>query len=212
MNKFKNSKIQRFKDSMIQLFKDSMIQLFNYFVILLLVSCGQNYVPKPNSYYRIDFPDKEYQRYDSICPFTFEYPVYGKLAAESNRYSEPCWMNINFPKYKGTIHLTYLEIDDNFDQFIEDNWTIIYKRLIQRADAVNERAYENHELNVYGIMYDIRGNAASSVQFFLTDSVKNFMRGSLYFTVRPNADSLAPVVSFFREDIIHLVESIEWKN
>ena len=188
--------------------------IFNiqYSILLLLMSCGQHYSPKPSGYYRIDFPEKEYQLYDCDCPVTFEYPVYGEIVPEISRLSEPCWFNINFPEYKGTIHLTYKEIDDNFDQFIEDNWRFIYKGLIQRADAVNERFYENPDLDVYGIMYDIRGDAASNVQFFVTDSVKNFFRGSLYFTVRPNADSLAPVVAFFREDIIRLLETIEWKK
>ena len=181
--------------------------------VVMFVSCEQNYTPKPSSYFRIDFPEKGYQLYDSICPFTFEYPVYGNLSIVNNQLTiDNCWFNINFPKYRGTIHLTYKEIDDNFDRFIEDNWKIIFKGIAQKADAVGERLYENPDMNVYGIMYDIRGNAASSVQFFVTDSVKNFLRGSLYFSVRPNADSLAPVVSFFRQDVIALMESIEWKN
>ena len=181
--------------------------------MLLAVSCKQTFTPKPEAYFRIDFPDKEYQLYDGICPFTFEYPVYGELVAiDSYSVSEPCWYSIFFPSFKGTIHLTYKEIDDNFDNFIEDNWRMIYSRIAQRADAVDEREYENSEINVYGMIFNIRGNAASSVQFFVTDSVRNFLRGSLYFNVRPNADSLAPAIDFFREDVIHLIETLEWKN
>jgi gliding motility-associated lipoprotein GldD len=61
-------------------------------------------------------------------------------------------------------------------------------------------------------LYEIRGDAASSVQFYLTDSTRHFLRGSLYFNVQPNADSLAPVIDFFMEDIMHLIETLEWKN
>ena len=192
----------------------SIIQLFRYSIIpLFLISCGQHYTPKPSSYYRIDFPEKEYRLYDSICPFTFQYPVYGEIVpVTSNVSEEHCWIDIDFPKYKGTIHLTYKEIDDNFDRFIEDNWGIIYKGLAQRAEAVEEHMVFDTESNVFGMIYDISGNAASHVQFFVTDSVNNFLRGSLYFMVRPNADSLAPVVAFFRKDVMRIVESIEWKK
>ena len=181
---------------------------------LLLFSCQQNYTPKPHTYYRIDFPEKEYRMYDDNCPFTFEYPVYGTLVPDTRPSSEPCWMNINFPKYKGTIYLTYMAIDDNkiFDQLIENEWNMVYSKIAQKASAVNERLYNNPEENVYGMMYNIEGNAASQALFFVTDSVRNWLRGSLYFNARPNHDSLAPVVVFFREDIIALMETVRWKE
>ena len=183
-------------------------------VNVLLFSCQPNYTPKPHAYYRIDFPEKEYRLYESNCPFTFEYPVYGTLVPDTRPTSEPCWMNIEFPKYKGTIYLTYWVIDSNntFDRYINDDWNMIYKKIAQKADAVDERLIIRPETNVYGLMYEIGGNAASQVQFFVTDSVRNWLRGSLYFYARPNHDSLAPVVSFFREDIITLMESVRWKE
>ena len=180
---------------------------------LLFVSCQQNYTPKPHAYYRIDFPEREYRIYESGCPFTFEYPVYGTIIPLPGYHSEPCWLDVSFSKYKGTIHLTYKEIDNNFDQFFEDNWKMIFKGLSQKADAIDDRStYENHEQNVFGTLYLIGGNAASSTVFYATDSVRHFLRGALYFYVRPNHDSLAPVVNFFREDVIHLMETIRWKS
>ncbi len=180
-------------------------------VALLLLSCEQSYTPKPHAYYRIDFPEKEYQLFDVADKFSFESPVYGKITNLKDG-QDGCWLNIQFPKYKGTIHLTYLPIDNNFDIMLEDNWNFIFKKIAQKADGVDPHAYSNPERNVYGIAYDIRGNAASPVQFFVTDSVKNFLRGSLYFATKPNQDSLAPVIAFFREDIALLMESLEWKE
>ena len=84
-----------------------------------MVSCHQNYTPKSNAYFRIDFPKKEYQLFDSICPFKFDYPIYGNI-----RLNDSCWINIQFPKYRGTIYLTYKHINNNLDQLIEDSWTI----------------------------------------------------------------------------------------
>ena len=177
---------------------------------LLLFSCSKNYTPKPNAYYRIDFPEREYRIYDSICPLAFEYPVYGNLLHLIPPVSDSCWINIVFPKYNGTIHLTYGKINNNLDWLIEDIWNIVYSKIAKRADAVDDY-YITREPDIYGVIYEIKGNAASPVQFLVTDSVKYFLKGSLYFSVKPNHDSLAPVINFFREDIIHLIETVKWK-
>jgi len=175
-------------------------------------SCQRSYSPKPHSYFRIDFPDKEYRLFDSTCPFIFEYPVYGTIVNDNRPRSGHCWMNIVFPQYRGTLHLTYHEINNNFDQVIEDDWRMVYSRLSLRADDIEDFAIIDHEENVFGIMYHIKGNAASSVQFFLTDSVKHFLRGAFYFNVIPNYDSLAPAINFFRDDVLHLTQTLKWKN
>jgi gliding motility-associated lipoprotein GldD len=70
----------------------------------------------------------------------------------------------------------------------------------------------NNVNRVYGTLYDLKGNTATAVQFFVTDSTKHFLRGSLYFAAEPDADSLEPVIEFFRGDIEHLIETLQWKN
>ena len=177
---------------------------------LILFSCVQNYTPKPHAYYRIDFPERGYRMYDSICPVAFEYPVYGKLAHLIPPTSDTCWMNIVFPKYKGTIHLTYRKIYNNLDQLVENTSKFVYSKIALRADAVDEN-YIVREPDIYSVIFEIKGDAASPMLFFVTDSVKNYLQGSLYFSVKPNYDSLAPVVNFFCEDIMHLIETVKWK-
>lgn len=177
----------------------------------LLFSCHQNYTPKPRGYFRIDFPEKNYLVFDSTCPFKFEYPVYGKMEKDKDRNAEPCWFNLVFSRYNATIHLSYKDVNKNLTQFIEDAHTLAYKHTI-KADAIEENRIIDKRRKVYGLIYDIKGNAASSVQFYVTDSLRHFLRGSLYFNVTPDKDSLAPAINFFRKDIQHLVETIEWKN
>jgi len=181
--------------------------------LLLLSSfcCKRHYTPKPSGYLRIDFPEKAYQIYNSSCPFTFEYPLYGIIIPDSSKISEPCWMNIEFPQFGGKIHISYKPVRNNVNIYIEDSRTLAYKHTV-KADAIRETLYTDDEKKVYGLLYEISGDAASSIQFYLTDSIRHFLRGSLYFNVQPNADSLAPVIDFFMEDIMHLVETLEWKN
>ena len=191
-----------------------MARLMRITLILLLMSficCKRHYTPKPAGYLRIDFPEKTYQLYDSTCPFTFEYPVYGKITSDTSRITEPCWINIEFPSFSGKIHLSYKTVNNNVNTYIEDSRTLAYKHTV-KADAISETLYSDEEQKVYGLLYEIKGDAASNVQFYLTDSNRHFLRGSLYFNVQPNADSLAPVIDFIKDDIIHLVETVKWKN
>lgn len=180
------------------------------FIGVMALSCNSDYVPKPQGYFRISFPEKAYVKFDSTCSYTFEYPKYGKIEPTSGSHSEPCWINISFPAFNGKIHLSYKTIENNLTQLTEDSRTLAYKHTV-KADAIDEKVYYNPTNSTYGILYDIKGNAASSIQFFVTDSVSHFIRGALYFENQPNKDSLAPVIAFFREDILHLIETLEWK-
>ncbi len=189
-----------------------MKKLIIIFVILLfIIGCSRNDTPKPRGYQRFDFPDKKYTLFDCNYPYSFEFPSYGKMVNDTDKNTEPYWMNIEFKQYKAQIHLSYKNINKNISKFIEDSHTLAYKHSV-KADAINEDLIENKNLHVYGLIYDIKGNTASSVQFYVTDSIQNFLRGSLYFDSPPNKDSLAPAIEFFRKDILHLIETLKWKK
>jgi len=179
--------------------------------MLAITGCHRAYTPKPAGYLRIDFPEKAYRLFDSAYPYSFEYPVYAYIVPDTDRFSEPYWVNIDFPRFDGKIHISYKHVRNNLDKYTEDSRTLAYKHTI-KADAIKETLYVNDTSRVYGILYEIKGNAASSLQFFVTDSTRNFLRGSLYFNVQPNKDSLAPVISFFKDDIVRLMETVRWNN
>lgn len=183
-------------------------------VLLVSNACRQNPVPKPRGYFRIDLPEKEYIRFNDQqkdMPFDFEYPAYGRISFEDENSGERGWFNIEFPEYGARIYLTYKEVNDDFAGLMEQTYRMNVKNHIPKADAINEQAFSNDEKNVYGILYDLKGNAATAVQFYATDSANHYLRGSLYFSAEPDADSLAPVIEFFRNDIIRLMETLEWK-
>lgn len=184
-------------------------------IILLAIagtSCKKVATPRPRGYFRIDLPEHEYKTYEGECPFMFDIPTYAFIVKNED---DNCWFNVYFPNQKATIYLTYRTIDNNpnindLDTLLNDAHDFVYKHTI-KADAIEEILFANDSAHVYGTLYDIKGNVASQIQFYVTDSVKHFMRGSLYFDCRPNKDSLAPVVDFIHTDIEHLMESFEWK-
>jgi gliding motility-associated lipoprotein GldD len=181
-------------------------------------SCKEINVPKPVGYFRIDLPQREYRVFDyqkekkDDLPFTFEYPVYGKLSCQNENVQESGWLNIEFPNYKAKIYLTYKDIKNDFDDLMEQTYKMNVKNHISKAEAIKEQVINNQDNKVFGILYDLKGNTASAVQFYVTDSVKHFLRGSLYFSAEPDADSLEPVINFFRGDIVHLIETLKWEK
>jgi len=198
------------------------IKRIKLIVFLLLIycttGCNEVSVPKPKGYFRIDLPQKSYIKFNEnpsgnlSLPFSFEYPAYGQLLVNEEKGENPGWFNIEFPSYKAKIYLTYMNVGNDFAGLMEQTYKMNVKNHISKADAINEVKYINQENRVYGVLYDLKGNTASAVQFYITDSVKHYLRGSLYFSAEPDADSLAPVISFFREDIIHLIETLKWEK
>ncbi len=191
-------------------------KLRNILLVLLVMaiawSCGEDYAPKPRGYFRITLPEKQYTAFDSTFPYSFEYPEYAYLTPDPFAPEEPYWLNIEFPEFKGRIHLSYKAVDDNLVEYLEDSRQFVMKH-IPKASAIDDSLLLDRERKIYGLVYDIQGmGAASPCQFFLTDSTKHFVRGALYFDVVPNNDSLAPVISFIRSDIEHMLNSFEWKE
>ncbi|MEN8119963.1 MAG: gliding motility lipoprotein GldD [Bacteroidota bacterium] len=186
--------------------------LFLFLILnFFLAGCSENYTPKPRGYFRITFPEKNYKSFESDAPYKFEIPEYSKMLKYSTDKDEAWWYNLVFPEMKGTVHISYRNIKGDLNKYIEDSRSLVYKHTI-KADAINEQTFINRDKKIYGVLYEIKGNAASPYQFFVTDSTKHFLRGALYFNVYPNKDSLAPVFNFVKKDIIYLMESVEWKD
>jgi gliding motility-associated lipoprotein GldD len=185
---------------------------------LILSGCREVAVPKPRGHFRIDMPHHSYTTFEGLqdenqnSPFTFEYPLYGNLSFNAEYENEKGWFNIEFPAYRAKLYMTYRNINHDFDELMEQTYKMNVKNHISKADAISEMYFNDEENKIYGILYDLKGNTATAVQFYLTDSTKHFIRGSLYFASEPDADSLEPVISYFREDIIHLIETLRWEQ
>ncbi len=189
-----------------------MKKVFCYIsLIVMMLACGEPLVPKPRGYFRITLPEHEYVSYDSVGePYGFEYPTLASVEPDVDQNAEPHWINVNYKDLRCKIHVTYRDIHGDVEEALEDSRKLVYKHTI-KADAIGESYYEDAARRVYGTLYRIRGNAATPLQFALTDSTRHLFRGSVYFYTKPNADSLAPVVAYIEDDIAHIVETFNWK-
>ena len=191
------------------------VRFITYYILLITCcfsSCrDDNFTPRPRGFYRISFPKKEYRTFDiATCPFTFNYPAYAEVVPDTDRLAEPCWMNIEYPQFKGTLYLTYKSMHNDLDKFTEDFYTLADKH-IPKASGMRDIAINVPQHHVYGIFYEIKGPAASPTQFFVTDSVHHFVRCSLYFYAVPQPDSIAPVLEFINKDVDEMINSFRWK-
>ena len=188
------------------------ILLCSVIVFGLLVSCKENTVPKSRGYLRIDLPKSTtYSKYDASIPFAFETSEYSSVY-QSKKNENKSWFNVDYSTWKGRIYLSYFQLNDtSLNALIEDSRRFAYKHTI-KASSIEESMFSFQSKQVYGILYDIGGDVASSVQFYATDSTNHFLMGSLYFNCEPNRDSLNPVISYIRQDVLHLIETLEWKN
>ena len=181
--------------------------------IVMTQSCSNDYTPKPRGYFRIALPEKKYMLLDSVYPYKFEYPAYARITNDPLSPQEKNWINIEMPVFHGRIHISYKELSDRkrLIQYTEDTRTLALKHM-SKASGIRNIAIDDPSRKMYGLVYEINGmGAASPYQFYLTDSTRHFMRGSLYFDAVPNNDSLAPVIDFVKSDIQHLFETINWK-
>ncbi|MEI6060975.1 MAG: gliding motility lipoprotein GldD [Bacteroidota bacterium] len=190
----------------------SLLLLINLSAFLL-PSCNSDYTPKPRGYFRIALPEKKYNLLDSIYPYAFEYPAYAKITNDPLSPKEVNWINVEMPVFHGRIHISYKILTDNKSlvSFTEDSRTLALKHMA-KASGIRQIAINDPKRRVFGLVYEINGmGAASPYQFYLTDSTRNFLRGSLYFDAIPNNDSLAPVIDYVRTDIQHMFETFNWK-
>lgn len=191
------------------------------YTILLLscIACTKVSTPKPYGYYRITVPDTAYVDFESYnLPATTDklskYPYTFALSANAvvqPRTDEPYWINIYYPTLDATVHCSYKPVKNNLRELTNDALEFVYRNA-SFANSIPEREYSHPEAEVYGVLFDLEGNTASSCQFFITDSTRHFFRASVYCNCPPNADSLAPVYNYLRTDIVKMVETFEWKR
>lgn len=198
---------------------------------VMLFSCNSNFTPKPKGYFKIDLPQRAYKQFDEAgYPFTFEYPVYANISnASDSSGNDPYWLNVNFDQFNGRIYLSYKNIGgksifklktangyrdssvlNTFEGLREESYKLTYKHTVKSSGIVDSLFATDH--GAAGVYFFVEGDAATSRQFFITDTTKHFIRGALYFDASPNADSISVVSDFLDVDMKHLIKTFRFKK
>lgn len=187
------------------------------FVILVVVSCAdEDYLPKPKAYLRLDYPEPKYASLNLNVPFDFQVNQVTKniIVKPIKAPTESYGIDLDYPVLKGTVFLTYKAIKNNKDHLLEylrdaDKFTFEHTR---KADDIPVFPFENKLDRVFGQLSEVKGNVASPVQFYVTDSINHFLIGSLYFKVKPNYDSIFPAIQYVKKDVEYIMETLKWKE
>ena len=203
--------------------------------VAIIAGCNSVYTSKKPGYFKIDLPRHAYVSFNKAdFPYTFDYPAYAEIIKDTTYFDaspeNPYWINIDFPQFNARIFLSYKIIGgkamykikgadgayhdsaaiNQFDKMVNDAFNLTNKN-----DAVASSIKDSlfHTSNgITGVYFRVGGNAATARQFFMSDTTTNFLRGALYFSATPNADSIKPVQDFLEKDIEHLIGSFRWRK
>src|SRR5690606_2719236 len=142
-------------------------------LLFLGLGCKSEVLPKPKAMLRLDYPSADYVRTDPACAYSFE-----RNAISRTKLGKDCSMVLDYPDMKGAIYLIYKAVDGNLDTLIRDAQKLSYEHVV-KADNILPYPFENPDAGVYGMFYEVSGNAASPSQFYVTDSTGHFLTGSL---------------------------------
>lgn len=194
-------------------------QFFGFYTLIglmslngLLISCNQEYLPKPLGYNRLILPLHEYIKLPDSLPYSFEYSKHATLLADTSRIRENFWIEIYYPELKSNVHITYKTIKSEklLKEFLDDSYTLTAKHQI-KAYAINEVITKTPSGKT-AVIAELEGEVPSQFQFTITDSAKNFLRGALYFNTKVANDSLKPAIDYMKKDIMQIINTLEWKK
>ncbi|MEM6343030.1 MAG: hypothetical protein AAF927_04085 [Bacteroidota bacterium] len=182
-------------------------------LMLTFVACT-SYEPyaRPYGFPRIEVPGPAERSYTNFsnqsCPFTFEYPVGGTITRD---LKDSCWVDIQFPDYNLTWHITYRDVDDNRSRasHFEDYRRLVYKHS-KKATQITEAEIKGP--NGYGILFELYGTVGTPAQIFYSDSSgQQIAMLSFYYRTAEKNDSLQPLTDYMKEELQHMVQTVQWK-
>ncbi|APT22621.1 gliding motility lipoprotein GldD [Flavobacterium columnare NBRC 100251 = ATCC 23463] len=174
-------------------------------ICLSITSCKNDIMPKPKAYLSLEYPNPHYINFKKACGYDFQYNSLSTIKDQGE-----CNFHIDYPKLRATVYLNYRPVQNNIEILLRDAQKLTYEHVV-KADNITEQPYINSEHKKFGMFYEVGGNAASQSQFYVTDSTKHFLMGSIYFYAKPNFDSVLPAAHYIKNDLKILMESLKWK-
>ena len=202
--------------------------IFGIIVLLILFSCGRDFVPKPKGYNRIDLPPHAYVKSPDSLPYSFEISRLARITRDTSwvvmneikerinpgEFADPekFWIDVIYDSLEANIEITYKEIHNKEDlakAYVNEAIRLTNQHQV-KASAIDESIIRTAN-GLTASFAELSGEVPSQVQFITTDSTQHFLRGALYFRTATRNDSLAPVIDYIKIDILHLLNTLQWK-
>jgi len=184
-------------------------RLTSILFFVLFYSCVESDLPKQNGFLRIEFKEPSYLSYNQKnTPFKFYYNSGSVKLVQANEDQ----FILDYPDLNLSLNLSFYEINQNHE--LEDkfqDFSLILDTHTKKSNGIILREYDNINKKIFGKLYEIKGDVASPIQFYLTDSISSFITGSVNLKYKSKYDSIYPSIQYIKNDILVLFESINWK-
>ena len=135
----------------------------------IFFSCVDSNLPKQSAFLRIEFPEPNYINLKEIkSPVDF---FYNLSAADINVINNKQF-SLNYPKMNLVVDMSLNKIykvedlENNFRDF-----SLILETHSKKSNGMLIREYEDINSEVYAKIFELRGDVATPIQFYLTDSI-----------------------------------------
>lgn len=166
-------------------------------------SKGEYYIPKPKALLKINLPDNNSALY-SDKKLSFRYSKSAHVSTKKNTYS------VNFLDYHSRIYFTINDLTDlDLEIYNFENSISVHEK---KGAYINVNIVEDTSALVYGVLCYLEGNnIATSSQFFITDSIRYFVRGGLEFN-----SAIIPEIEvqnvIMKQEVFKFIQSLKWQD
>jgi len=192
------------------------LSIYLLFAAASFAACQQEqgtYIPKQRAFPRIELPAHEYQKLDKDFPYDFEYSKHTKITPDTSYGALSHFIHIDYQKYSAVIHISHRDPQGSLDSlaiFFDNSLRLTEKHNI-KASAISN-SVKTLDNGATLIMSELEGDVPSQFQYFITDSTDHFLRAALYFPTNVQNDSLAPIIEYVKEDMIHMINTTRWND
>ena len=178
------------------------------FFTLMIFSCNETNLPKQNGFLRIEFKEPYYSIYEETDTSLNFY--YNSNSTDLDQIGNNQFL-FDYRDLNLSLNLSFYMIKTShvLDKKLGD-FSLILVTHTKKSNGVIIREYDNDTRRIFGKLYEIKGDVASPVQFYLTDSLSNFINGSVNLKFKSNYDSIFPSIQYVKNDILVLFEFINW--
>jgi gliding motility-associated lipoprotein GldD len=192
-----------------------MIKLLRFVSLLLLLTCNDNYLPKPNAFLSLDYPLTNYNDVKFYPKgVSLQYNSAVSSIESINNSNTLISKRINYKEHNASILIDLHEINNNMDlsRILNELNDFTNIHLKKKNSVINVQEYKNESQRLYASIIKIKGDVTSPYQFYITDSLKNMITASVRYNKSIKYDSVLPSLKYIEKDIYHLIETLTWNS
>ena len=183
--------------------------LFLFGLFLFHFSCDEsNYLPREKGFLRLEFEKPTYNTFsDESSALNFIYnDAYSSFEIVSDEK-----IALRYKEIKISIVLSDVKLENisSFEESIQ-NFYMFLEPHRKKSNQISIKEFTSADNKRFAKVIEMRGQVASPLQFYVTDSINHFLFGSMNIMEKSDYDSIYPSVMYVKNDIFSIIESVNW--